>query len=72
MACRIGITTDPEARKAYWREQYPISRWKILGTFLTKEKAQQAEKDLADKLGCEAHPGGPDKDGPWHLYRIDY
>lgn len=77
MTCKIGITTDPERRRARWehwciKQGHPMKNWEIIDKFSTKEEAQKAEDALATELGCEAYPGGPDVDGPWHLYRIDY
>ena len=70
MACRIGITTDPDQRKRFWRAQHPDMRnWHVLDQFSTKTLAQQFETRTAQNLGCKAAPGG---DGPetatWSVY----
>ena len=73
MACRIGITTDPESRKADWERKYPnLRNWRILETHQTKSQAQQAEDRLASQYGCEAHHGGGSDPGPWSVYKFDY
>ena len=74
MACRIGITTDPEKRKLYWEGQHPTLRnWEILEWHNTKSAAQKAETRLAKQYNCTAHPGG---DGPendrWAVYKFDH
>lgn len=75
MPCRVGMTTDPEERKAYWKSKVEgFKNWQILKTFTNKEKeqAQKYETDYATKHGCEAAPGGPDAPGAWYVYRFDY
>lgn len=77
MACRIGVTTDPESRRARWeqwclRQGHPMKNWEIVGEFSIQEEAEEAGNDLAAKLGGEASPGAPDMDGPWHLYKVEY
>lgn len=74
MACRVGITTDPERRKSEWEREYPnLTNWQILEEHYTKSAAQAAEDRLAKKYGCVAHPGG---DGPdyatWYVYYFQY
>ena len=75
MACRIGITTDLIARRAHWKRKYPKSfrKWKKLGTYYSKSKAQVRETVLAKKYGCESHHGGGGpKRATWHVYRFDH
>ena len=74
MACRIGITTDPERRKKQWQEKHPDLRdWKILGVHRTKSAAQAQETAEAKRRGCVSGPGGS---GPavatWHVYYFRY
>ena len=60
MPCRVGITTDLEARRAYWEGQVEgLKNWRHLKTFSTKEEAQEYETDYADRYGCVSHGGGP-------------
>jgi hypothetical protein len=73
MACRVGMTTDPKTRKAYWENKVlGFKNWQILNTFSTKDKAQQYETNYAAKHGCQAGAGGPDTPGTWYVYRFDY
>ena len=74
MACRVGMTTDPETRLASWRSEYPTLRnWRILHRVNSKTEAQRLENLEAQRLGCVAHPGG---EGPevavWHVYYFEY
>ena len=62
MACRVGMTTDPEGRRAYWQRQHPTLRnWQILQVVNTKSEAQRLESSYAHQYGCVSSPGG---DGP--------
>ena len=74
MACRVGITMDPERRMSEWRLSHPnLFNWRILQTHSTKSAAQAAENEFASQYGCIAHPGG---DGPeyaiWYVYYFQY
>jgi len=77
MTCRIGISTDPERRKAEWENLYRnIRDWQILaGPFNLKSEAQQEETRLAQKHSCESHAGGDDSDNPfekWYVYGFNH
>lgn len=73
MPCRVGITTDPERRKKEWESQVVgLKNWRILGTHSTRKAAQDHEDRYARQHNCEAHHGGADASGPWHVYRFDY
>jgi len=73
MPCRVGITTDPETRRAYWQRQVVgFKNWRILAKFRSKQKAQDYETSYAARSGCQAHAGGPDVPGTWYVYRFDY
>ncbi len=74
MACRVGMTTDPEERKRYWKSKYPnLYDWDILGHYSSKSEAQAAETQFASEYKCISFPGG---DGPesadWTVYRFKY
>ena len=74
MACRVGITTDPERRKKEWQQKHPdLRNWIILGTHSTKSAAQAQENAEAKRRGCVSNPGGA---GPeyavWHVYYFEY
>ena len=76
MACRVGITTDLEARKKHWESKYPnMKNWSSYGPYDSKEEAQAQESAFADICSCEAHPGGRDPDDPsakWHVYYFEF
>lgn len=73
MACRVGITTDPESRKAYWKSVHPsLYGWTILGTYSTRAAAQARENAEAAAGSCAASPGGADAPGPWYVYKFSY
>ena len=74
MSCRVGMTTDVEERKRYWQSQEPnLKNWKILGTYNTKRAAQKAEKQFAQRYGCDAHPGGGGGQyATWYVYKFNY
>ncbi len=77
MNCRIGMTTNPEQRRAQWLVEYPSMRnWKVLmGPIGDKATAQVAEAKLSQELGCISSPGGNDPDdplAPWFIYRFEY
>jgi len=76
MGCRIGMTTDLEARKAYWSSVYPnLQNWTVLLKDLTKEEAQEDENMLSLAHSCESSPGGDDSDDPnakWFVYKFDF
>jgi len=73
MPCRVGITTDPDARRAFWDNQViGLTNWRILGKYRIRAEAQQYETQYASRYGCHASPGGADAPGPWYVYRFDY
>jgi len=73
MPCRVGITTNPDERKAYWESQVVgLKNWSIIGQYSSKSQAQEHENRYARNTGCKAHAGGPDTRGTWYVYRFDY
>ncbi len=73
MSCRVGITTDPHTRRAYWQNQVVgFTNWRILKSFRHKTEAQEYETQYAERYRCQAHAGGPDAPGIWYVYRFDY
>jgi len=71
MACRVGMTTDPEGRRQYWKSKHRNFRnWTILHRTRSKARAQQLESREAEARNCEYHPGGGGPDfGDWY---VDY
>jgi len=73
MPCRVGITTDPDTRRAYWQNQVVgFTNWRILKSFRRRAEAQEYETQYAKRYGCQASPGGADAPGTWYVYRFDY
>ena len=73
MPCRVGITTDPETRRAYWEGQVVgLTGWQIVANYRSRDEAQRHETRYAQTHGCEASPGGADASGTWYVYRFDY
>lgn len=71
MACRVGISTDPDERKVYWKRVHPSLRgWKILSMHKTKTAAQVGENRVAREHGCDSAPGGPNSPLPWYVYHF--
>ena len=70
LACRVGITTDPVERNAYWESQYPgLNGWEVLTTHGSKSAAESAEGTAARIRGCLPHAGGPDGEGStWYVF----
>ena len=74
MACRVGITTDPERRRQEWLADYPHMRnWRIVATYPTRSQAQRAENELSQRQGCMASPGGAGNEyAHWSVYYFEY
>ena len=74
MACRIGITTNPERRKREWKMRHQnLRNWKIIANGLSYSLAQQKEKKYAQRDGCIANPGGPNNGKRnWSVYYFNY
>jgi hypothetical protein len=83
MPCKIGITTNPEAKQVYWQNQTTgFANWQILEIFRSKTAAKEFETAYALRHGCEAELG--DSDVPvtareaatehdwWYVYHFDY
>ena len=80
MPCRVGITRDPETRKAYWEGQVVgLSNWSqtYIGSKAdaqSEEDTRQADCTLSGNRGtCHAHAGGGDPEAwGWYVYEFDY
>ena len=74
MACRIGISTDPDARIAYWKAQEGHTHSKIIVKGLTYDQAQTRETNEAKAKGCRSGAGGdPGNDRyryVWSVYHV--
>ena len=73
MPCRVGITTNPSARKTFWENKVVgLRRWQILSKHFSREVAQQKEDRVAREHGCNASPGGSAASGVWYVYHFYY
>ncbi len=71
MACRVGMSTDPQARIDYWKREEGHTHGKILAKGLTYDGALAREKKEADAKGCKQSPGGA-RNGlsNWSVYHV--
>ena len=76
MACRVGITADPDRREREWRSTYPhtFRKWQIVRRYRSRSSAQAEEDRLATLLGCEAHQGGREPESAiwWYVYKFHH
>jgi hypothetical protein len=73
MPIRVGITTDPKARKVAWEKKVVgLKNWRVLASYKNKEDAQKRETGYAKRNKCHSSPNGAKGNGPWHVYRFDY
>lgn len=71
MACRVGMSTDPEERIEYWKRVEGHTHGQVLVRNLTYDQAQVREKQEAIRRGCVSSPGGP-RNGlaNWCVYHV--
>ena len=72
MACTVGITTDPDRRRAEHQRRYPnMSGWTLLSRHNTKTAAQTEETRVANRDGCHSyHGGGRLEYATWYVYKF--
>ena len=71
MACRVGMSTDPEERIQYWKKKEGHTNGKILHSELTYDKAQELERSEAQAKGCRQGLGGERVPGRvWSVYHV--
>ena len=58
MACRIGMSTNPQNRIDYWKNREGHTRSRILARGLTYDGALAREKKEAADRGCTVVGGG--------------
>ena len=74
MACRIGISTNPQSRINHWKREEGYTHSRILAKNLTYDTAQARETREAAKRGCRSATGGDP--GPnrnrrvWSVYHV--
>ena len=71
MACRVGMSTNPQERIDYWKEKEGHTYSRILASRLTYDQALKREKQEAEDRGCRYHGGGQHVDGRvWSVYYV--
>ena len=69
--CRIGMSTTPYERIAYWKQEEGHTEGVVLENNLTYEEALAREAALAAAHGCYSKPGGAYKSGRvWSIYKV--
>ena len=70
---RVGMTTDPDERKSYWKKEHPtLENWEIVASKLTYDEAQEKENEYR-RRGYEGSPGGPRVQGKvYSVYTFKY
>lgn len=58
MACRVGMSTDPDERIQHWKNVEGHTDGVILHRGLTYDEALAKEKSEAEMRGCISHGGG--------------
>ena len=72
MACRVGMSTNPDERIDYWKKQESCTSGYVVQRGLTYDEAIELEKRLAAQNGCRQSPGGLRVPGRvWSVYRMD-
>ena len=77
MPCRIGITTDLVAQKAYWESNSNnLQNWQVIaGPFSSRTDAQEEAIRLAANTNCDSTTSGSISDTPgaeWWVYRFTH
>ena len=71
MACRVGMSTNPDERIRYWKEQEGHTYSTILARRLTYDGALAREKQEAEDRGCRYSGGGQRISGRvWSVYYL--
>ena len=71
MACRIGMSTNPQERIRRWKNTEGHTHSKILASGLTYRQAQARETQEARSRGCRHSGGGRFVAGRvWSVYYV--
>ena len=63
MACRVGMSSDPQERIKHWKKEEGHTHSRILASGLTYDGALATEAKEAKAKGCRQSPGGLRKSG---------
>ena len=71
MACRVGMSTDPQERIRHWKAKEGHTQGSVLASGLSYDQALAREKSEATKGGCHQSGGGP-RNGlsNWSVYKV--
>ena len=58
MACRVGMSTNPQERMEYWKRQEGCTSGHVLTSGLTYDEALTKERELAQRGGSRHSSGG--------------
>ena len=73
MPCRIGITSDVKAQRAYWNKRVNgLTMWKVLGMYPRRQEAGEAAAQFAIQVNCRVWPAKGNEPGPWDVYYFEY
>ena len=71
MACRVGMSTDPETRINYWRQVEGHTQGSVIAQHLTYNEALEREQLEANRRGCRYYGGGQYVAGRvWSVYHV--
>ena len=71
MACRVGMSTNPDERIAFWKKEEGHKYSQILASKLTYDQATRREKSEAEARGCKYGSGGPRESGSvYSVYHV--
>ena len=71
MACRVGMSTNPQERIQHWKDKEGHTHSKILARRLTYAAAQIREERAAKVRRCRSSPGGRYVPGRvWSVYHV--
>ncbi len=69
--CRVGMSTDPDARIRYWKNREGHTHSRILASRLTYDGALSREKSEAEARDCNYEGGGRRVQGRvWSVYHL--
>ena len=71
MACRVGMSTNPQERIEYWAQLEGHTHYQILAEGLTYDEAHVRERAEAQARGCTQSGGGQRVLGAvWSVYIV--
>ena len=72
MACRVGMSTNPQERIDHWKREEGCTSGRVIASGLTYDEAAARERQEAARGGCRQSGGGPRIEGRnWSVYRME-